>query len=83
MEILRQIFVLLVVLSAIPAGLLLSKVTKEELKSGRKAFKLMIMISFLVLISSFFLDLDFNNKTFIIASMLFILILAYISLKKS
>jgi len=38
-------FIVLILLTAIPAGFLLAWLTKEELKDGRKWFKLIIALS--------------------------------------
>lgn len=82
MNLLKYMLLLIVLLCAIPVGFLLAKLTKEELKQGRKAFKAIITISSIILIISIFLPLSSDNKQFILASTLFIALLAFISMKK-
>lgn len=83
MSLLKYLLLLLVLLCAIPLGFLLAKLTKEELKQGRKAFKAIIIISFVIAAILFFLPISLDNKIFIIASMFFLMILALISLTQS
>lgn len=73
---------LIVLLCAIPAGFLLAKLTKEELKQGRNVFKAIIITSLIIAAISIFLPLSSDNKQFIITSMLFAAILTFISVKK-
>jgi len=45
MELMNLIFSIIFLLIGIPVGNFLAKITKEELKSGRKWFKLIISVS--------------------------------------
>lgn len=83
MQILQIVLLLLVILAAFPLGFFLAKLTKEELKSGRNAFKAMIIVCLLVILITFFLNLQIDKKIFLDASMLFIMVTVSISLKKS
>ena len=73
----------LVVLLAFPAGFLLAKSTKEELKEGRRAFVFIILVSIAVLLVSSFLNLSNEKKLFLVLSMIIVTILSGISLEKS
>ena len=65
-----------------PIGLLIAKHTKEELKSGRKWFKLIIFICFLAIIASLIFTRD-KTLLFLISSFVFIILLTLASLLKS
>lgn len=83
MKFFQYIFLAIVIIFAIPLGFLLARLTKEELKQGRKAFITIIAVSLIILIITIFLPLSLDNKLFIITSMFFLLLLAFISLRKS
>lgn len=78
-----QIIVTVVIaLLGYPIGLLIAKFTQEELNAGRKWFKLIILISFVGIIISLFITVG-ETLLFLIATFLFILLLALASLIKS
>ena len=57
-EIYTYLFAMAVLVLGIPIGNLLAKITKEELKSGKKWFKLLIFVSLISAIASFFVGND-------------------------
>lgn len=67
---------ILILLLGIPAGMILAKFTKEELVSGQKWFKLIILVSLIWAIVSLILRNDFLLFTF-----LFIVIVTGMSLR--
>ena len=72
---------LLLVLS-IPFGYLLRSITKDEIKSGRKYFKLIWLISLAIAIGMLFLKFnDSNLKLAIIFTLLFISNVSFICWK--
>jgi hypothetical protein len=78
MQQLYQIIIGAVLLAlGIPIGNLLAKVTKEELKSGRKYFKILIILSLIGAIAFLILGNDV-----LLFSLLFIAIVTSRSLKK-
>lgn len=83
MSLIQYLLLVMIIILAVPIGCLLGKITKEELKSGRKAFKTIIFIASAVIILAFLLKVDLNSKIFLGASMLFFMVLALISLKMS
>lgn len=83
MEILQYALMLLVILVAFPIGFLLAKLTKEELKSGRVWFQLVIVLAIVITIASICSKLCLNDILITVTSMLFIIIIAGISLVKS
>lgn len=83
MNIIQTLLLILVVILAFPAGLILARVTKEELKQGRRAFTSIMLASIAVIIVSLFLKFSGEEKTFLAAGMLFLFIISYISFKES
>ncbi len=78
-----QIIVAIVVaLLGYPVGLLITKFTPEELKQGRKWFKLMILISFLAIIISVFIATG-ETLLFLASAFVFVALVALASLVKS
>jgi|TARA_Y100000310_G_scaffold32203_1_gene30585 hypothetical protein len=57
-EIIKLIIGILVLISAFPIGSYLAKITKEELKQGKKWFKLIILVSLIGTIISLILKKD-------------------------
>ena len=79
----KNLLLLLISILGIPAGLLISKYTKEELKGGKKWFKiLMILMMIIVLISLVFVS-DIDQKSLIITVSGFVFFLAGTSLRKA
>lgn len=83
MEAFQYILLALILIAAFPLGFLLAKMTKEELKSGRIWFKLVIALAIIISIVSIFFRLYFDEIVITVTSMLFIIIIAAISLLKS
>ncbi len=83
MNLIKYLLLVIVLLCAFPIGFWLAKLTKEELKQGKKAFIEIIIISLVIANISIFLPLGSENKLFIITSMLFMAILSLISLKRA
>ncbi|MAG78754.1 hypothetical protein CMI40_00050 [Candidatus Pacearchaeota archaeon] len=75
-EIIKLLIGILVLLLGIPIGNYLTKITKEELLSGQKWFKLIIVVSLI----GAFISLIFRNDA-ILFSLLFISIVTSRSLK--
>ncbi|MGB9708112.1 MAG: hypothetical protein ACPLXC_02175 [Candidatus Pacearchaeota archaeon] len=78
-----QVIVSIVIaLLGYPVGLLIAKLTEEELEQGRKWFMLIILLSIIGIILSFVFT---NNETllFLVASFVFIALVALASLVKS
>jgi len=69
----------LVLLTAIPAGYVLAWLCKDELKDGRKWFKIILCSLAVVMIVSFV----FYINTSIILSLAYMIIITLVSLKKS
>ena len=76
-EIIRLIIGIFVLAFGFPIGSYLAKITKEELKSGQKWFKLIILVSLIV----GFVGLIFGNDILMFSSF-FIAIVTSRSLKK-
>jgi len=76
-EIIQLVFGILILILGIPIGNFLAKQTKEELKSGQKWFKIIIILSALGAIASAILQNDF-----LLFSLLFIAIVTSRSLRK-
>ena len=71
------IFIVLILLTAIPAGFLLAWLTKEELKDGKKWFKLIIAVSLAGSIAFLFLKNEIVTLTLV-----YMAIVSYISMRK-
>lgn len=83
MNMLQLVLLFVVLALSYPAGIILARVTREELKDGRKAFSAMIISAFIVIVISFFSQFALSEKLFIASSMIFISAISYISLKRS
>ncbi len=79
----QYLLLIAIILVAFPLGLFLAKITIEQLKAAIIAFKILIIISLLALFISFFLNMQYKDKLILIITMLFIIIISTISLKKS
>jgi hypothetical protein len=85
MNFIQIVLVIIVSLLGYPIGLLLAELTKEELKSGRSFFKIIMFLSLAALVLSF-LFLKGGDLVFFIAIMIFIFLLtlaSFIKTKKS
>jgi len=76
-EIIRLLIGIFVLILGFPIGIYLSKITSEELKSGQKWFKIIILISLVSSIISLILKNDL-----LLFSFLFIAIVTSMSLNK-
>ncbi|HIG52080.1 hypothetical protein CXT76_00160 [Candidatus Parvarchaeota archaeon] len=66
------------ILLAIPSGFLIAWLARDELVSGKKYFRILIIVSILGAIGGIFYDLTYLSLTFV-----FYLIISLISLIKS
>jgi hypothetical protein len=82
MNALQIILIILIAFSGYPLGLILAYLTKEELKSGKPFFKIIMFLSLAALVLSF-LFLKEGNLVFFIAIMIFIFLMALASFIKS
>jgi len=78
----QYLLLIAISLSGIPVGLLISKYTKEELKEGRKWFKLIMALCAVIFAFSLIID-EINLKSSIMAVSGFVFLLSLTSLKKS
>jgi hypothetical protein len=76
---LNEIIAIIIALAGFPVGLLIAKSTKEELKSGRLLFKILISLAVVgIIISLIFAQGE--AMLFLAASSVFIMLLAIASL---
>jgi hypothetical protein len=78
MEMIKEMIIIIVLFLAFPFGFLLAHWARDELVSGRKWFKIIIYISAFLSPVSILI-----NRFEIFYTMLFILIVTYVSYKKS
>lgn len=76
---LNIILAILIVFLAFPVGYLLAKVTREEIKGGRKAFLLLYLINIPLIIIIAFLKIDSQIKLSVILTLFFIMIVSFMS----
>ena len=81
-ELIFQILVVVIALLGYPAGLIIAHLTKEELKAGRRWFRIIAILSIIGIIISLILTRG-NALLFLAASFVFIFLLALASLIKS
>jgi len=85
MEYLKYLLLIVVLLCAIPLGYLLKNITKEELKSGKKYFKLIwtssLILTVVLFVISLFININAQLKNTAIFSLIFIAIVSFISWK--
>lgn len=77
-ELIKLSIGILILILGIPLGNFLAKITKEELNSGKKEFKLIIFISLIISVISLI-----NKNDVLLFSCLFIAIITSRSLKYS
>ena len=82
MNVLTIIISIVIALSGYPIGLFIASLTEEELKQGRKWFKLIILACFIAIIIFSFL-VKGEILFFLILSLVFIILIALASLVKS
>ena len=75
----QNILILIIALLGFPAGLFIAKMTKEELKAGRKWFKLLAIAAAIAIIASSIFARG-EAMLFLIASFVFIELIALASL---
>jgi cytochrome c biogenesis factor len=69
----------LIIILAFPVGYFLAKVTKEEIKGGRKAFFYLYLICIPIMLVIAFLKIDSQIKTSIILTLFFMMIVSFMS----
>lgn len=74
--------IIVIALLGYPIGLLIARLTKEELQAGKRWFKLLIIISAIAIATSILFATD-EILIFLVASFAFILLLALASLIQS
>ncbi len=79
---LREALFILVMLSSFPVGYLLAYLCREELVAGRKWFKLIAVIS-IVLIFVFMLLIQVDNWLAIVLTLVYLAIISLVGLKLS
>ena len=78
--IIKSLILFLIVLSAVPIGLLISRYTREEIKKGKLELKLLMIASAIVfLISSLVV---FSGQSIAKIASAFVFLLALVSLRK-
>ncbi|MFA5019734.1 MAG: hypothetical protein WC533_01405 [Candidatus Pacearchaeota archaeon] len=78
----KWVFALLTLILAIPAGYILKKMTKEEIRKGRKYFKLISISSLILAVILYFIKFgDSYMKFSAILTLIFIAIVSFISWK--
>ena len=77
------LLLLLIALFGIPAGMLISKYAKEELKGGKKYFKILMTLMAIAILASLIFVSDINQKSLIITVSGFVFFLAGTSLRKA
>jgi hypothetical protein len=75
---LKIILIIITLLSSIPAGFILARLTSDELKQGKRYFKAIVMLSLILGLVAFGLKVHYMALTF-----LYILIVTGICLKKA
>jgi hypothetical protein len=70
-------FIVLILLTAIPAGLLVAWLTKEELRAGKKWFKMIIALSLAGSVIFLFLKNEVVTLT-----LMYMAIVSYMSIRK-
>ncbi len=83
MNIFCYIISLIIVLMAVPVGYFLAQITKEELKDGRTWFKYLILFAFFIIVMATIWNIPVEVKLAIILTAVAIIIITYISFKKS
>jgi len=79
----EKILLILVLVSAFPLGYLLAWLCRDELKAGRIYFRILEILSIILMIFIFFLNINFKLKASLILSLFFIILIILISKIKS
>lgn len=77
----KELIVILILITSVPVGHFLAWLTKEELKDGRRWFNLIIIISLIHAVITGILNI--NYKLSIILALIYIIIVSFISWKLS
>jgi len=77
----EYIFAIIILICAIPAGYFLKYFTKEEIKSGKRYFKIIWVSALILAAIAIFFNVSAELKKTIIFSLLFIAIVAFINWK--
>ena len=80
-EYLMYLIAVIVLTCGIPIGLMLKKSTKEELKSGKKYFKILWIGCLILAIVAYFIPVNYSLKMTVIFSLLFVAIVSFMSWK--
>jgi hypothetical protein len=84
MNTIQIILSIIVALTGYPFGLLIAHFTPEELRSGRRWFKLIMLTDIILIILSIFLfSAELNTLIFLLSIFIFVFLLALASLIKS
>jgi len=75
----EYLIAVLVLVLAVPCGYLLRHFTKEEIKPGKKYFKVIWIGSLLLAVVAFLINLELAAKNTLVFGLLFISIVSYIS----
>lgn len=76
---LKDIFLVLIALFGIPAGLIISKYTKEEIRKGKTELKILAFVCMVIFLASFLM----NNGSLIRVISGFVFLLTLTSLQKA
>jgi uncharacterized membrane protein len=77
----EYLIAIIVLLCAIPVGYLLKYETKEELKSGKKYFRILCISSAILALLSLIIKISQTTKKTLVFSFIFISIISFISWK--
>jgi len=78
---LKEVLIIVVLLTSLPVGWLLAYLTREELVAGRVYFKLIAIISTILII--IFLITNIKNKSEIILGLAYLILISLVSFKLS
>lgn len=76
------LYAILILILAIPIGVILKKITKEEIDYGKNYFQILSIMSITIAIFLLFLPIESNLKKTAIFSLIFIAIVSFISYKE-
>jgi hypothetical protein len=80
-SIIKNLLLVLIALSAIPIGMLISRYTKEEIRKGKPELKILMAASALAFLASALIK--FTEQSLAMTVSAFIFILALVSLRKA
>lgn len=84
MNIIQIVLTVAITLLGYPLGLLISHFTQEELRTGRKWFKLILLISLIfIILALIFFSAESNILMFLLSVLVFIFLLALASFIKA